>query len=259
MVTVSNRLVFNRLEEPRVRRIFQLMESDMQIQTYLRMSNSMVVDRMNYNDHGPVHARICSGAALEVFRLLTNNIEPTTVTLGVTDLEGAKIVVLCGSYLHDLGNSIHRDLHHIHSCYLASPILDHLIGQVYRDDLDQAHRIKCEVLHAIYSHDEGVSCLSVEAGAAKVADGTDMAEGRARIPYRSGRTDIHSISATAIEKVELKPGKERAVKIIVHMSNPAGIFQIQEVLARKISTSGIQEHVEVVARVDGEEMRTFQG
>lgn len=258
MVVVSNRLVFKRLKEPRVKRIFQLMENDIQIQTYLRMSNSMVVDRMNYNDHGPVHAKICSGAALEVFRLLTNRVEPTTITHGVTDMEGAKIVVLCSSYLHDLGNSVHRDLHHIHGCYLASPILDHILREVYPSDGDQAYRIKCEILHGIYSHDEEVTCLSMEAGTAKVADGTDMAEGRARIPYMAGRKDIHSISAKAIEKVELEPGKDVAVRITVHMNNPAGIFQVQEVLGRKIYTSSIQDQVEVIALVNGEEIRTIK-
>ena len=58
MVTVTNRLIFAHLEEPRVRRVFELLEGDTEVQTYLKMSNEMVVKRLNYNDHGPVHARV---------------------------------------------------------------------------------------------------------------------------------------------------------------------------------------------------------
>ncbi len=35
------------------------------------------------------------------------------------------------------------------------------------------------------------------------------------------------------------------------MDNPAGIFQIEEVLERKIETSGIEKLVEVVSLVKG--------
>jgi len=39
------------------------------------------------------------------------------------------------------------------------------------------------------------------------------------------------------------------------MNNPAGVFQIEEVLERKIRTSGIAEHVEVVALQKGTEIK----
>ena len=103
----------------------------------------------------------------------------------------------------------------------------------------------------IFSHDEEIGCLSVEAGAAKVADGTDMAGGRARIPYKTGKVDIHSLSALSITKVEIEAGERKPVQILVKMTNPAGVFQIEEVLERKISTSGIQDLVEVIALKKG--------
>jgi metal-dependent HD superfamily phosphatase/phosphodiesterase len=217
----------------------------------------MVVDRMNFNDHGPVHARISSGSALEIFQLLTDKIEPTSISQGITDIQGAKIIVLCGSYLHDLGNSIHRSEHYRHSCYLASPILDRLLFEVYPDDPEYAYKIKCEILHAIYTHEDEVQCLTIEAGAAKVADGTDMAQGRARIPYRKGKRDIHGISAMAIQRVDLERGEENAVRINVEMSNPAGVFQIEEVLGKKIETSGIQDHIEIVATESNKKTQTI--
>ena len=73
MVTVSNRLIFSHLEEPRVRRVFDILEGDAEVQTYLRMSNEMVVKRMNYNDYSPVYARIATGSSLEKLDLITKS------------------------------------------------------------------------------------------------------------------------------------------------------------------------------------------
>ena len=243
------------MEEPKVKQMFQLMENDLEIQNTLRMSNVMAVERLKYNDHGPVHAKITAGSALEIFNLLTLEVTPTTVQNKICSIEDAKVVVLCGSYLHDLGNSIHRVEHQFHSCILANPILDRLLKTVYPNDAALAVKLKSEILHAIFSHEEEIECLSVEAGAAKIADGTDMAHGRTRIPYRTGKVDIHSLSALSITRVEIEKGKRKPVQIIVSMNNPAGLFQIEEVLEKKIGTSGIEHLVEVIALDKGIQIR----
>ncbi|MDH5450800.1 MAG: HD domain-containing protein [Candidatus Bathyarchaeota archaeon] len=255
MVVVSSDLINSHLDEPKVEKMFGLLESDNEVQGYLRMANVMAVERLMYNDHGPVHSKIASGSALEIFGILTGKVTPTTVANGACSLEDAKVIVLCGAYLHDIGNVVHRVDHHIHGCIIASPILDRLLKKVYprEDALDL--RLKSEILHAIFSHDEEVRCLSVEAGTAKVADGTDMAQGRARIPYKTGKVDIHSLSALSITKVEIEPGNRKPVRILVNMNNPAGVFQIEEVLERKIRTSGIEEHIEAVALQKGTEIK----
>ena len=36
------------------------------------------------------------------------------------------------------------------------------------------------------------------------------------------------------------------------MNNSAGVFQVDELLATKMRGSGLEEHVEVVARIDAE-------
>ena len=256
MVTVTNRLIFNHLEEPRVRHIFELLEGDMEVQTYLKMSNEMVVKRLNYNDHGPVHARIAAGSSLEILDLISKEVEPTTVANGICDWEGAKLVTMVGSYLHDIGNSVHREGHIMHSCYLAAPILERMYSVVYPGDHEHVLKMKCETLHAIYAHEDPIEALSIEAGAAKVADGTDMAEGRARIPYRGGKVDMHSISATAIKRVDLEPGKKKLVSVKIYMDNPSGVFQIEEVIGKKVETSGISKYVELIAIENGREIKT---
>jgi len=255
MVTVSANLIQSHLKEPKLEQMFQLMENDLEIQNTLRMSNVMAVERLKYNDHGPVHAKIAAGSALEIFSLLTQEVTPTTVQNNVCSHEDAKVVVLCGSYLHDLGNSIHRVDHPLHSCILANPILDRLLQNVYPDDVGLVVRLKSEILHTIFSHEDDVECLSVEAGAAKVADGTDMAHGRTRIPYRTGKVDIHSLSALSITQVEIEKGERKPVHIFVSMNNPAGVFQIEEVMEKKIQTSGIHHLVDVIALEKGIQIR----
>lgn len=217
----------------------------------------MAVKRLGYNDHGPVHSKIISGSALEIFKLLTNAVEPSSVVNGVCDYDDARLIVLLGSYLHDIGNAVHRVDHERTGALLASGFLDRILHEVYHDDLGLAYRVKCEVLHTIFASDDSVPCLSVEAGTVTVADGTDMAEGRSRVPYLSGKNDIHSISAQAIHSVSINKGEEKPVSIHVSMENPAGIFQIEEVIGRKIRSSGIPDLVEVIATMNGEQIKTI--
>ena len=86
----------------------------------------------------------------------------------------------------------------------------------------------------------------------RVADALDMARGRSRVPFESGHQNIHSISAYAIDEVKISAGEDRAVRVEIAMSNSAGIFQVDELLAVKFRGSGLEEHIEVVARIDAE-------
>ncbi|OYT53124.1 phosphohydrolase [Candidatus Bathyarchaeota archaeon ex4484_135] len=246
MVVVSPELILTCLEgEPRLREAYEMLEEDPEVRAYFRMANTMAVKRMMYNDHGQVHARITAGSALYILTLLLDaGVTPTSVRDGICDLEDAKLITMMGAYLHDIGNAVHREFHHLHGCYIAAKILDRVLPALY-GDLDLRAQVRQEVLHCIFSHDESVRCLSVEAGVVKVADGTDMAGGRARIPYRKGKVDIHSMSALAIRSVEIEKGHRRPVRITVRMDNPAGIFQVEETLCRKMATSGIEDLVEV--------------
>lgn len=237
--------------------MFDLLQNDLEVQSYLQMSNVMAVERFLYNDHGPLHAEIVSGSALEIFKLMTDRVEPSVIEDWGAEYVDAQIVVLCGSYLHDIGNSIHRINHEYSSCFLASPILERLLTDIYHDDPVKVYRLRSETLHCIYSHNEDIPCLSIEAGITKVADGTDMAEGRSRIPYMGSKTDIHSLSAMAIEKVVIKRGDEKPVIIKVEMNNPAGVYQIEEVLGKKLETSGIDDLIEIDVSLNGKEIKVL--
>jgi metal-dependent HD superfamily phosphatase/phosphodiesterase len=86
----------------------------------------------------------------------------------------------------------------------------------------------------------------------KVADALDITQGRSRIPYEMGETSIHTISAAAIDAVHLNAGAEKPIRIEIEMSNSAGVFQVDELLKRKLRNSSIAPYVEVVAEIKGE-------
>ncbi|MEM0320156.1 MAG: HD domain-containing protein, partial [Candidatus Nezhaarchaeales archaeon] len=246
-------------ESPKIAKFFGMLEDDYEVQSLLRVANTMAVTRLFYNDHGVIHSRIVSGSALEILDILIERgIVPTIVRDGEGDVEDSKIVIIGGAYLHDIGNAIHREGHHLHGVYLADRILRRLLLKFYADDKHKAIVMKQEILHVIFSHDENTAPLTIEAGVVKVADGTDMAEGRARVPYKLGKSDIHAFSALAIKRVEIDKGEDKPVKIVVDMDNEAGIFQVEQVLGAKIRSSGIAHLIEVQALKRGEQLKTWR-
>ncbi|AEM38551.1 metal dependent phosphohydrolase [Pyrolobus fumarii 1A] len=235
-------------------RAWKIAMSDHELRALLRMSNVMAVKRLHYNDHGPVHATIVAGAALEIFdRLVEAGVEPTTLRDGTVDnLSEARLVVLLGALMHDIGNSVHRHNHELAGALLAAPILDRILEKLYGGLNEKTYQIRQEVMHAIYATAYDVQCLSVEAGAVKVGDGLDIAEGRARIPYKLGKIDIHAVSALSVKRVEISEGRERPISITIHTNDYAGLFQVEEVLLKKIATSSIGDYLEVYLGVGDE-------
>ncbi|MEM2288748.1 MAG: hypothetical protein QW503_06645, partial [Sulfolobales archaeon] len=84
-----------------------------------------------------------------------------------------------------------------------------------------------------------------------------MAEGRARIPYKLGKIDMHSVSALSIKRVDILTGAYRPVSIEVTMDNFAGLFQIEAVLKPKIVSTKIAEYFEVLMKVGDKEIRVY--
>lgn len=219
-------------------------------------SNVTAIDRLHINDHGPVHVRIVTRIALRLLGLLHR----ASVPLGVADhglgYEDAQVVVLLAAALHDVGHVIHRADHELLSLVLAPPLIDGLLAGIYEEPARTV--ILAETLHAIYAHRRDAEPLTVEAGVIKVADALDMEKGRARIPFRVGEPTIHSVSALAIEKVEIGEGEEKPVHIHVRMSNSAGIFQLDNLLKEKLHRSGLRDYIEVSAEIEGEEKKIIE-
>ncbi|MCD6323538.1 MAG: HD domain-containing protein [Desulfurococcales archaeon] len=260
MVVVSPSLVHRHLSKSEIlSRAYRVLENDEEVQELIKMANIMAVGRLRYNDHGIVHSRIVSGAALELFNMLLEaDIRPTTLAFGtVKDLEEARLVVLLAAYLHDIGNAVHRVNHEMVGACLARDILDRIIPEIIPSVGSRKYLIRQEVMHAIYATEMHTKALTMEAGVVTIADGTDMAEGRARIPYRLGKLDMHAVSAISIKKVELLRGEEAPARIEVHMNDKAGLFQIEAVLKPKVLTSGLDKYIEIYVVSGSETLKVF--
>jgi metal-dependent HD superfamily phosphatase/phosphodiesterase len=237
--------------------LYQYLKGSPKVQSYLKSANRMAVSRLGYTDHGHVHAEVATWNALRVFDILDETFMPNVVAEGIGDSDDARLVVLASTYLHDLGMVIHRKEHYQAAIQLAAPILEEKLDHIY-DNPGKSADILSTILHGIYSHDDDIQCLTLEAGITKIGDGCDMTRGRTMVPYHQGKVDIHSVSAMAIRDVILERGEEKPLRISVAMDNPAGVFQVEAVLVKKIGTTGLKDHIDVNVLVNGERLELSQ-
>jgi hypothetical protein len=240
------------LAEPyeRTARMYELLMTDPRVDAHWNLSNYTTVGKLNYNDHGPIHARVTGAYALQIMQLLIEAGTPMDVVAsGAGAVDDACLVALVGVMLHDIGNATHRLGHEGIGVILAQPILIDLLGTIY-PDLEQRTLIMDFILSAIQCHDMAPPPLFMECGVVAVADGCDMTKGRARMPFDLGKLDIHAVSALAIEEVNIRRGGagRPPVEIEVCMSNSAGIFQVEESLVKKINASPLRHYVMVHLR-----------
>jgi len=236
---------------PRLQELTERIDGDEELRQMWRSVNINAMDRGGYSDHGEVHIKIVANIALRLARLLMAAGVPMSVVsdYGLTN-DDAEVIVVLGAALHDLGMIVHRDNHEQHSVSLAISKAKQLLANMY--DIRERTIILAEMAHAIVAHHWSTACLTIEAGVVKVADALDMTEGRSRIPFEAGSANIHSVSAQAIEAVNIRPGEDLPVDIEIVMTNSAGIFQVDELLKRKLRNSSIASHVRVVVKIEGE-------
>ncbi|MEM0027011.1 MAG: HD domain-containing protein [Ignisphaera sp.] len=259
MVVVSPNLInYHISSSSLLKEAYQAIESDEELSTLLKMSNIMAVTRLKYNDHGLTHARIVAGVALEMVDILNNHgIEFTTMRDGTTkNIDEIKLIVMLTGYMHDIGNAVHRFQHEFIGALLAKDILNRILTRLGFDK-KRVVELRQEVMHMIYSTEYNVQCLTIECGITKVADGLDMAEGRARIPYRLGKIDMHAISALNIKRVEIEKGDSKPVRVSVYMSDMAGLFQLEVVLMPKIRTSLLDDYIEIFVYTDSKQFKYY--
>ncbi|MBU1033959.1 HD domain-containing protein [Patescibacteria group bacterium] len=217
---------------------------DPEIRTLWRITSVMAIRRMNMTDHGILHFNIVANNALAIARLLLKRNFSLSITKDYGLLaEDAELVVVLASLLHDLGMSVHRINHEEFSVVLAQRLLERLLAKL---PVEKRTIIISEILHAIFSHRSEGHPLTLEAGIVRVADALDMSGGRSRIPYDNKKMDIHSVSAMAIDDVEIKPGHNFPVQIEITMNHTAGLFQVDQFLQKKIVESQIDRYLQVL-------------
>ena len=211
----------------------------------------VTAERLEMSDHSWVHLQIVLNRALRVYRLLRQKgIESTVEKDYGLEWRDAEVIIAGGCLLHDLGMSIHRVDHEAYSLFLAADQLNSLLADIYEEP--ERTIVASETLHAIIGHRSGGRPLTLEGGIVRVADALDMEHGRSRVAVETHLPNIHSLSAAAIDEVRILPGEQRAIRVEIEMNNSAGVFQVDELLARKLRGSGLEDHVEVIAEINAE-------
>jgi metal-dependent HD superfamily phosphatase/phosphodiesterase len=240
----------------------QIIMGDDEIQSLQEYANTVSIKRLGYNDHGPVHMRTVALNAVIMMGILRQaGIQTSLETEECGAFEDSLTAVLIAASLHDLGMSIGRQDHELHSAYIAYPIIDRILKEIYSGDIARRVMIRSLALEGISGHMGNRVIHSLEAGVILVADGCDMKKGRARIPMAlsSGPRvgDIHQYSANSIEEVRIQAGKEKPIRIEVLMSSEIGLFQVEEVLLGKIAASTAKSYIELYAVVKNDEPKKY--
>lgn len=233
---------------PLVKKALENVNSSEEIKTMWLVSNTNAIDRLKMTDHGPIHFQIVVNIALKLSRTLKKAGIPLSIEadFGLT-YEHGELVIFLASLFHDLGITISREGHEEFSLALADRVMHDIL-----DFLPTIERtiVISDTLHAIISHRKGGTPYTLEAGIVRVADALDMNEGRSKITFEGGIVDIHSLSEAAIEQVEIVSGEVKPIQVNVTMNNSVGVFQVDELLKKKLKGSGLEKYVAVKAFID---------
>jgi len=244
---------------PKAQRAWDQLRNDPFMSAQWDMSDYIAVTKMGYNAHGDIHAKVVTANALKMIDLLLEaGVQPDIVEASQEtsesgnpvesgDLDDAHLIILLSGLLHDIGNQVNRSNHNLHSEILAIPILDKVLTPIYPDERKRG-MVRGFILHCIYTHMEDIPSYTIEASLVKVADGTDMTKGRGRMPYEMGNVNIHCVSAMSIGEVEIAKGREKPIGLTINMTNSAGVFQVEEILFKKLVAGVAGKYVEITAQ-----------
>jgi metal-dependent HD superfamily phosphatase/phosphodiesterase len=238
----------------KLEKLLAAVNEDAQVKAWWHVAAVNATRRLGMSDHSWVHVQIVANIALRLLRLLERRgIQPAMVADYGMSSRDAEVVVVAGAMLHCVGMSIHRTDHETYSLFMAADKLGDLLEGIY--DEPERSVVVAETMHAIIGHRSNGKPLTLEAGVVRVADALDMAKGRSRVPFEAGQTNIHALSAAAIDQVSIVSGETKPVRIDIEMNNSSGIFQVDGLLKAKLRGSGLEPYVEVVAHIDTETER----
>jgi metal-dependent HD superfamily phosphatase/phosphodiesterase len=234
----------------RLQTLLEAVDGDLQVKAWWHAA-AVNAERLHMSDHSWVHIQIVLNIALRLSRLLFGRgVTPSIVADHGLEVRDAEVVIAGAALLHCVGMSIHRTDHEAYSLFLTADKLGTLLADVYEEPTRSI--VVAETMHAIISHRSKGDPFTIEGSILRVADALDMARGRSRVPFEAGHTNIHSLSAYAIEEVKIGAGEDKAVRVEIAMSNSAGIFQVDEGLGAKLRGTLLEPHIEVVARIEAE-------
>jgi metal-dependent HD superfamily phosphatase/phosphodiesterase len=234
----------------RLEQLFDAVNADLQVKAWWHAAG-VNARRLGMSDHSWVHIQIVTNIALRLARLLfRRGVVPGIVTDHAMTERDAEVVIAAAAMFHCVGMSIHRTGHEAYSLFLTADKLGDILAGIY--DEPERSVVVAEAMHAVISHRSRGEPFTIEGAIVRVADALDMAQGRSRVPFESGHMNIHSLSAYAIDAVEISAGEDKAVRVEIRMNNSAGLFQVDEGLGTKLRGTPLERHIEVIARIEAE-------
>ena len=244
-------------------KVLAQVNSNTEIKTLWRIMNVMAIDRLSMSDHGPTHFNIVANNGMKIAKILEKHKIPMSVVkdFGLTN-DHAETIIFLACIMHDLGMSIHRQGHEEFSLFIARDLMKEILSFL---PVEERMVVISEVSHAIISHRAYGKPSTLEAGIMRMADAIDMGKGRSRVTYTRGELNIFSESDLAISSVEILDGKDRQslasqssgkpVEIRIHMTNPAGVFQVDDIMTEKLKGSNLEKYITITAYIlkDGKE------
>jgi len=228
--------------------VFKYLINNWEIRNMLDKVNDFLMKKLSYNDHGIVHSLIVTKNSIKIAKILKKKGFKFDLEDEGFNFEDVLVILILSSFLHDLGNAIHRKYHQIFSIILAKEYVEEILKDLYPK---RYKRLVLDVLHNIVSHQgEIFEEITLEAKVLAIADGLDMEEGRARYSYKLSIPDIHTYSALSIKKVIIKEGEIAPIRVEIFMENPAGIFQVEEVFKKKIDMGNSWDLLEIYIYIE---------
>lgn len=227
--------------------VVKRINADDEIKALWKIINVNAIDRLGMSDHGPTHFQIVANYGIKIVRILEKRGVVMSIIhdFGLTQ-NHAEVVIFLACIMHDLGMSIHREGHEEFSLFIARDFLQRILDFL---PVEEKMVVISETLHAIISHRASGKPSTVEAGIVRIADALDMGKGRSRITYKKGEINIYSVSDSAIGKVDITEGTDRVLTIKIVMDNPAGIFQVDDLMKEKIKGSNLEKYIEIGAYI----------
>jgi uncharacterized protein len=236
---------------PRLQLLLERINADDELRQMWRCANVNAVERLGMSDHGEVHIRIVANAALRLLRLLRETGHPAgVVTHHHLTPEDAEVVVVLAAALHDLGIVTHYDHHPEYSLPLAFIKAKELLAGLY--PVREQTIIASETLHAIATHHGSGRCLTLEAGALRLADALDMTAGRVR-PVAASSSGASTTGDLVVDEVQIKKGEGRPVRVEIKIRRPGGLHLMEDSLRRKLQGSPLFGLVEIIVLIDDQE------
>jgi len=235
--------------------VLKRINENSEIKALWKIMNVMAIDRLAMSDHGPTHFNIVANNGMRIARIL----EKKEITMSIVSDFGltndyAEVVIFLACIMHDLGISIHRTGHEEFSLFIARDMMKEILSFL---PMEERMVVISETLHAIISHRAYEKPSTIEAGIVRAADAIDMVKGTSRVTYDRGEVNILYESHLAISSVDILEGGKKPVEIRIHMTNPAGVFQLDDIMTEKLKGSNLEKYVIITAYMksgDGEKL-----